>query len=271
MERTALITGCSSGIGRATAAAYLAEDWTVYATARDVADLGDLADAGAVTRELDVTKPAQVEAVVDDVAGEAGRIDVLVNNAGYGQFGPLEDVPTRDVHRQFDANVYGPHRLIRVALPHMREAEDGTIVTVSSLAARVPTPGMGVYAGSKAAIEAMSDALRSEVARFGIDVVLVEPGPVETDFRERAREELADLPQGTAYEALYETYEDYRRVSGVAAVSPEAVASVILEAGVSTDPDPRYGVGPVARYAGLARLVPDRLRDAILSLVARLP
>jgi NAD(P)-dependent dehydrogenase (short-subunit alcohol dehydrogenase family) len=271
MERTVLITGCSSGIGRATARAYLAEGWTVYATARDEADVGDLADAGAEIRELDVTKPAQCRDVVDDVVDAEGRLDVLVNNAGYAQFGPLEDVPTRELHRQFDVNVYGPHRLLRAALPHMREAGDGTVVNVSSLSGRLATPGMGAYSGSKFAIEAMSDALRGEVGQFGIDVVLVEPGPVETNFDDRARQEVRDLDATGAYDALYETYEDYTAVSGVGAVSPADVADVILEAGVSTDPEPRYTVGPVANYAMLGRLVPDRWRDALFSLVQRLP
>ncbi|MFB6134139.1 MAG: SDR family oxidoreductase, partial [Halanaeroarchaeum sp.] len=173
MERTVLITGCSSGIGRATAQAYLDEDWTVYATARNEADLGALDEMGAKTRELDVTKPAQCRAVVDEVVDEQGRLDVLVNNAGYAQFGPLEDVPPRDLHAQFDVNVYGPHRLIRAALPHLRGAGEGTIVNISSVTGRIATPGMGAYAGSKFAIEAMSDALRAEVAQFGIDVVVV--------------------------------------------------------------------------------------------------
>ncbi|MFW5937445.1 MAG: SDR family oxidoreductase [Halanaeroarchaeum sp.] len=271
MERTVLITGCSSGIGRATARAYLSEGWTVYATARDTADIGDLADVGAEVRELDVTRPAQCNDVVEDVVEAEGRLDVLVNNAGYAQFGPLEDVPTREVHRQFDVNIYGPHRLLRAALPHMREAGEGTIVNVSSVTGRLATPGMGVYGGSKFALEAMSDALRGEVKRFGIDVVLVEPGPVETNFDERARAEVQDLDATGAYEALYDTYEDYTAVSGVGAVSPAEVAAVVLEAGVSTDPDPRYPVGRVAEYAMLGRFVPDRWRDAVYSLVQRLP
>ncbi|MFB6124636.1 MAG: SDR family oxidoreductase [Halanaeroarchaeum sp.] len=271
MERTVLITGCSSGIGRATAEAYLAEEWTVYATARDLADVEDLADAGAETRELDVTKPAQCRNVVEDVVDEHGRLDVLVNNAGYAQFGPLEDVPTREIHRQFDVNVYGPHRLIRAALPHMRETADGTIVNVSSVTGRIATPGMGVYAASKFAVEAMSDALRGEVEEFGVDVVAVEPGPVSTRFEERAKEEVQSLDASGAYDTLYDLYDDYSAISGVGAVEPEAVADVVLEAGVSTDPEPRYVVGPVAEYASLARFVPDRWRDAAYRLLRRLP
>ena len=142
-DKTVLITGSSSGIGRATAAAFLDEDWTVHATARDTADIEDLAEAGCETHELDVTDDEDVADVVDRVVDADGRIDCLVNNAGFGQFGPLEDVPVEDLHAQFDVNVYGPHRMARAVLPHMREQGEGTIVNLSSVSGRVATPGMG--------------------------------------------------------------------------------------------------------------------------------
>jgi len=211
---TVLITGCSSGIGRATALAFLEEDWTVYATARDEGDLEALADAGCETAELDVTDDDAVERVVDRVVEERGGIDCLVNNAGYAQMGPIEDVPVEDVHGQFDVNVYGPHRLTRAVLPHMREAEDGTIINVSSTAGRLSFPGGGVYSGSKFALEAMSDALRGEVQPFGIDVVLVEPGPVVTNFQDRVEDEVDGLPRSEAYEDVYEIMDDYEAIGG---------------------------------------------------------
>ena len=269
MERTVLITGCSTGVGRATARAFLAEDWTVVATAREESDIEDLREAGCHTRELDVRKPAQCQHVVDWTVEETGRLDCLVNNAGYAQFGPLEDIPPRRLHRQFDVNVYGPHRLIRAALPYMREAEDGTIVNVSSVTGRLSTPGMGAYSGSKFALEAMSDALRGEVAPLGIDVVLVEPGPVETQFDDRAEAELEPLEETPAYESVYRAFEDARSLGNLGRVQPRAVASVILEAGTSTNPDSRYAVGPVAEYGLLARFVPDGIRDAVFSLLRR--
>jgi NAD(P)-dependent dehydrogenase (short-subunit alcohol dehydrogenase family) len=189
-DETVLITGSSSGIGRATAELFAEEEWVVYATARDEADLAELAERGCETTELDVTRAADVGRVVDRIDDEQGRLDCLVNNAGYGQYGPLEDVPAGELARQFDVNVYGPHRLTRAALPHMREAEDGTIVNVSSVSGRIAVPGSGVYSASKFALEAMSDALRGEVEDFGVDVVLVEPGPVATAFGERSEAEL---------------------------------------------------------------------------------
>ncbi|MFP4531011.1 MAG: SDR family oxidoreductase [Halodesulfurarchaeum sp.] len=269
MERTVLVTGCSSGIGRATAEAFLAEGWTVVATAREPSDIVDLEDRGAITRALDVRKPAQCQTVVEETIAETGRLDCLVNNAGYAQFGPVEDVPTRLVEAQFDVNLLGPHRLIRAALPHMREAESGTIVNVSSVSGRLSAPGMGIYSSSKAALESLSDALRVEAAAFDVDVALVEPGPVETQFEDRARSSLTDLDRSDAYADVYATLEDWDIVGSMSSVPPERVASVILEAGVSTDPQARYTVGPTSRYLTWARFLPDGVRDAIFSLIRR--
>ncbi|WP_435345455.1 SDR family oxidoreductase [Haloarchaeobius sp. HRN-SO-5] len=268
---TVLITGCSSGIGRATAEAFLDEDWLVYATARDTDDVEDLAAAGCETAELDVTDRGQVERVVDRVVDEAGRLDCVVNNAGYAQLGPVEDVPTRKVHEQFDVNVYGQHRLVRAAAPHMREAEMGTFVNVSSLAGRLAVAGAGVYSASKFAVEAMSDSLRTELDPFDVDVVVVEPGPVETQFTDRADAEVDDLPRSDAYADLYEIYEEAGMVTGEGplAVDPERVASVIVNAASSTEPATRYSVGAAAKYGSLARFLPDRLRDVALRLFRR--
>ncbi|WP_136718139.1 SDR family oxidoreductase [Halorientalis salina] len=272
-DKTVLITGSSSGIGRATAEAFLDADWTVYATARDTDDIADLAEAGAKTQELDVTDEDEIEAAVDRVIEDDDRLDCLVNNAGYGQFGAVEDVPVEELHAQFDVNVYGPHRLARAALPHMREQGEGTIVNISSVAGRISTPGMGVYSGSKFALEGISDALRSEVESHGVDVVLVEPGPVSTNFEDRANEQLDEAPERSgAYDALYEFYEEQQTVGGASAlaVEPERVADVIVEAACSPNPDPRYPVGTFARIALLSRFAPDRIRDAVFRLANRL-
>lgn len=283
--KTVLITGCSSGIGRETARAFLAEDWCVYATARNPADIETLGDAGCRIATLDVTDPDDVERVVDRIIDDEGHLSCLVNNAGYGQLGPVEDVPTRKVHRQFDVNLYGPHRLLRAALPHMRAQEAGTIVNVSSAAGQVSFPGGGVYAGSKFAVEAMSDALRTEVAEYGIDVVLVEPGPVETSFTDRAEaevygdggdaDETADdaggelsddidgLDRSGAYDSFYELFSDTRLVGGggLGAITPERVAEDIVDAASSTKPKARYRPGTAARVAALARFLPSRWLD----------
>ncbi|WP_265108042.1 SDR family oxidoreductase [Halosolutus halophilus] len=273
-KQSVLITGCSSGIGRATAEAFLAENWQVIATARNADDIAELADAGCTTLELDVTDPDQVASVVEETVDRGGAIDCLVNNAGYAQMGPIEDVSTVDLHRQFDVNVYGPHRLARAALPHMRAQGEGRIVNVSSVAGRVSLPGSGAYSGSKHALEAMSDALRSEVEEFGIDVVLVEPGPVETNFSDRADEELPEADRTPAYEKLYEIYDDAQLIGGGRggpfASTPEDVAAAILEAGTCPEPPARYPVGPLGQFGVYARYLPDRFRDAGYGLLRKL-
>ncbi|WP_121822187.1 SDR family oxidoreductase [Halostella salina] len=269
--KTVLITGCSSGIGRATAKAFLDEGWQVYATSRDPDDVADLAEAGCETAALDVTDDEQVEAVVEQIVADTGRIDCLVNNAGYAQMGPVEDVPVEDVHRQFDVNVYGPHRLSRAVLPHMRERGDGTIVNVSSLAGRVSYPGSGVYCGSKFALEAMSDALRAEVESFDVDVALVEPGPVETQFGDRVEDEVEELDRTDAYASLYKILDDTAAIGGggPASVPPRRVAEVVLNAASSTEPEARYPVGPFANLLGYAGILPAKWRDAAYRLVSK--
>ena len=271
--KTVLITGCSSGIGRATALAFADEGWTVYATARDPADIETLADAGCETAALDVTDEADIDRVVNRILDEEGVISCLVNNAGYGQFGPVEDVPMDKVERQYEVNVYGPHRLIKAVLPHMRREEDGTIINLSSVAGRVSFPGGGVYCGSKFAIEGMSDALRAEVEPFDIDVVVIEPGPVKTSFSDRAEDEVNNgMERSDAYEDFYTMFDDTQAIGGdgPGSVTPERVAEDVVNAASATKPPARVPVGTVAKASVLARFVPDSARDALWSLLRRL-
>ena len=177
--RSVLITGCSTGIGRATAARLAAGGRTVYATARRPETLAELEAAGCRTLALDVTDEASMQAAVDAVEGGVG---VLINNAGYSQSGALETLPMESVRRQFETNVFGLLRMCQLVLPGMRAAGEGTIVNVSSMGGRLTFPGGGAYHATKYAVEAMSDALRMEVGRFGIDVICVEPGLIRTEF-----------------------------------------------------------------------------------------
>lgn len=263
MARTVVVTGCSSGVGRATARTFLDAGWTVYATSRDADDLGGLADSGASTAELDVTDDGDVERVVGRVREEAGGVDALVNNAGYGQFGPLEDVSTDEVVEQFDVNTFGPHRLVRAVVPGMRERGRGRVVNVTAGANRLSLAGMGAYTGSKLALESMSDALRAELAASGVDVVVVEPGLVATDFYDRA---LAELPteRSAAYRDLYRVLDDIgvveRRPPGVN--PPEEVARTIRRAATAADPEARYRVGAFAKGGtAIGNVVTGGLRD----------
>ena len=276
VQKTVLITGCSSGIGRETAHAFNDEGWTVYATARNPADIEALGEAGCELATLDVTDQSDVDRVVDRILDEEGAIDALINNAGYGQFGPIEDVSTANVHRQFDVNVYGPHRLIKAVLPGMRRERDGTIINLSSVAGRLSFPGGGVYSGSKFAIEAMSDALRNEVAEFGIDVVVVQPGPVKTNFAKRAEREAdpdeADgVERSGAYEEFYDLFDDTQAIGGdgPGSVEPELVAGAILNAASATQPPARVQPGTVARIGVLARFLPDPLLDKGYDIVRK--
>lgn len=268
-EESVLITGASSGIGEATARVFLEEGWTVYATARDRDDVDDLAADGCETAALDVTNPEQPQAVVDRIVEETGGIDCVVNNAGFAQRGTIEDVPPRKVRKQFDVNVFGPHRLMRAAIPEMRAAGAGSIINVSSFFGRVSSPGMGVYAGSKVALEAFSDALRAEVADDGVNVVVIEPGPVATDFEARTQRELGDVDQSATYDDIYSFYEDAGTVRDAFASSPETVATVIYNAAETPDPEPRYPVGFLAKYGVYLRFLPDRLRDRLYQVLRR--
>jgi NAD(P)-dependent dehydrogenase (short-subunit alcohol dehydrogenase family) len=273
-KQCVLITGCSSGIGHATARAFLKKDWQVVATSRNVDDIADLEELGCTTLALDVTDPDQVAEVVERTVEIGGAIDCLVNNAGYAQLGPIEDVSTVDLHRQFDVNVYGPHRLARAALPHMRAQGEGRIINVSSVFGRISTPGAGAYAGSKQALEAMSDALRGEVEEFGIEVVLVEPGPVETEFTNRVDEELPERERTPAYESLYELVDELKLIGGGKggpfASTPAEVATAIVESAIRSEPPARYPVGPVGQIGVYGRFLPDRLQDAVYGVVRKL-
>jgi NAD(P)-dependent dehydrogenase (short-subunit alcohol dehydrogenase family) len=256
---TVLVTGCSSGVGRATARAFAREEWTVYAGARTEDDLAALEEAGHEPVELDVTDPDDCARAVAELVEAEGRIDCLVNNAGYAQLGAIEDVQPRKLREQFDTNLYGPHRLIRAALPHMRAAGDGTIVNVSSWIGRVTLPGGGAYAASKAALESLSDALRAEVEEFGVD-----------ELDERAAAELVGLDRSGAYDRLYDLIDD-RQTLDLAESSPADVADAILQAASCTDPAPRYPVGTIGRLGSRLRHLPPSWVDAIYGVVRRLP
>lgn len=269
---TVLVTGCSSGIGRATALAFREEGWRVYATAREEGDVEDLTEYGCLTDELDVSDDRNVRRVVKRVTTEAGRVDCLVNNAGYGLYGPVEEVPIGDVRQQFEVNVFGPYGLIQGVLPHMRERGRGTIVNVSSVLGRVSAPGTGVYSGSKFALEAVSDALRAEVSEYGVNVVVVEPALVDTSFNERAAEELDAYETTTEYEWIQELFEDVRAVGegGPLAVPPARVAAAVVNAASATQPAPRYPVGGVASLLVKARHLPDPWRDLLYRMIRRM-
>jgi NADP-dependent 3-hydroxy acid dehydrogenase YdfG len=261
-----LVTGCSSGIGKATARALVAAGHTVYATARRPETLGQLAAAGARTMALDVTDEESRTAAVAAVEAEHGAVGTLVNNAGYGVYGPVEEVAMDDVRREFETNVFGLGRMTQLVLPGMRAAGRGRIVNISSMGGRLVYPTGGWYHASKYAVEAMSDALRVEVRPFGISVVLVEPGLIRTEFESVASGGLAAQASGP-YAALRATADDVMRrgYSSRAGAEPAAVADVIRRAVEASRPRSRYVVTPAAKaQVQLRRLGGDRLWDSFV-------
>jgi NAD(P)-dependent dehydrogenase (short-subunit alcohol dehydrogenase family) len=271
-SRAVLVTGCSSGIGAATAARLAASGWTVYATARRAETLAELEAKGCRILELDVDDDASRRAAVDAVVEAEGAVGVLVNNAGYSQSGAVESVPDERVRAQFETNVFAPLALCRLVLPGMREQGWGKIVNVSSMGGRFTFPGGGLYHASKHALEAVSDALRFEVRGFGVDVILIEPGLIRTGFSEVIARDLGDATSvdgpytefnQAVSEASVRTYERglLARLGG----PPEAVAERIQQALDARRPKARYTVTASARVLlTLRSLLPDAGWDRML-------
>ena len=282
-----LITGCSSGIGRATAASLHDAGLRVYATARRVDALVGLASRGITTLALDVTDEQSMAQAVAAVEADAGSVGTLINNAGYGLYGPVEQIPMAEIRRQFETNFFGLVRLTQLVLPGMRRRRGGgRILNVSSMGGRATLPGGAFYHASKYAVEAFSDALRMEVAQFGIQVVLIEPGPVKTPWTDTAAGSLADAAGGSAADGGGggDPYAAYKAAVGVsfgrttsgfvARLGSDAqdIAKVITRAATARRPHTRYLINPVARgVVALNQLLPGRVYDAVIRRQYGLP
>src|SRR6059058_4796729 len=230
VSRAVLITGCSTGIGRATAEQLAARGWTVYATARRPEAIGELAGRGCKTLALDVCDEASMRAAVETVERAEGAVGVLVNNAGYGQEGAFQEVPMAEVRRQFETNVFGLVRLTQLVLPGMREQGWGRIVNLSSMGGRLTFPGGGIYHATKYAVEAVSDALRFEVRGFGVEVIVIEPGLIVTNFGHTAAGSVGSEagPYADFNRAVAEKTEAaYQGPMAKLGSGPEAVANTI--------------------------------------------
>ncbi len=264
----AIITGCSSGIGRATAILLAEHGWRAFATARRLESVSDLAGELITPLVLDVTDEASMTAAIGQVHASTGRIDALVNNAGYAEAGPLERANREEIRSQFETNTFGPLRLAQLVLPAMRTQGSGRIVNVSSINGRVAMPFTGLYSASKFALEALSDALRLETRPFGVDVIIVEPGAVRSGFTAAGhrRTERFAIEQDSPYGRYFARFDRLLAGNPRASSSPEAVAKVIHRALTAGHPKARYAATPMARFmlAFLPRF-PDRLRDAALS------
>jgi short-subunit dehydrogenase len=294
-----LITGCSSGIGRAAASSLHAAGLTVYATARQVDALAGLARQGIHTLALDVADEASMTDAVAAVEETAGPVGVLVNNAGYGLYGPVEQLPMDEIRRQFETNFFGLVRLTQLVLPGMRRRGRGRILNVSSMGGRITLPGGAFYHASKYAVEGLSDALRMEVAQFGIDVVLIEPGPVKTPWNDVAAASLSTAtptgagegpgdgdgdsgPGGSAADG--DPYATYKAAVGASfgrtqaglvgrfGSTSEDIAKVITQAVTARRPRARYLINPVARsLVAMNQVLPARAYDSMMRRQYGLP
>jgi NAD(P)-dependent dehydrogenase (short-subunit alcohol dehydrogenase family) len=271
-KSVALVTGASSGIGKATALRLAALGFTVYAAARRVERMSDLADHGIHVESLDVTDDGSMVTVVDKIVSEHGRIDILVNNAGYGSYGAVEDVPIAEARRQFDVNVFGLARLTQLVLPHMRAQRDGYIVNMSSMGGKIWEPLGGWYHAAKFAVEGLSDCLRAEVAEFGIKVVVVEPGSITSEWATISADNLEAISADTSYRGQAKLIARGLRKSDTSflASEPEVVAEAIGKAVQRTKPRTRYPVGGGARTFLFAhRVLTDRGFDRFIRLAYR--
>jgi NAD(P)-dependent dehydrogenase (short-subunit alcohol dehydrogenase family) len=270
-SRAVLITGCSTGIGRETAEHLVSRRWRVYATARRLESIKELGEAGCKILELDVTDDESMRAAVAEVEDRDGAVFALVNNAGYGQEGAVEEVSMNDVRRQFETNVFGLARMTQLVLPGMRRQGAGRIVNISSMGGKLTFPGGGAYHASKYAVEALSDALRFEVRGFGVHVSVVEPGTIKTRFGDTATSSVEHLqdpesPYAAFNQVLVERINDaYEGKLARFAAPPEAVAKVIAKAISARRPRTRYRVTLAARMMLATRKVmPDRGWDLFL-------
>jgi NAD(P)-dependent dehydrogenase (short-subunit alcohol dehydrogenase family) len=270
VSKAVLITGCSTGIGHATALRLAKAGHTVYATARRVDSIADLREAGAHTLALDVTDEASMAAAVAQVTEKHGAVGVLINNAGYSQSGAIETLPMDDLRRQFETNVFGLVRMCQLVLPGMRRQGWGRIVNISSMGANFTFPGGGAYHASKYAVEAISDALRFEVKGFGVDVVVIQPGLIRTEFAATAQTGLTTDggPYADFNASVGAATEDAYAKGPLAKLGGDAdsVAKAVEKAITANRPPIRMRVTPSAHLLiGINGLMSDGMWDKFLA------
>ncbi len=266
-QPTALVTGASSGMGKSIAKRLIADGYLVYVAARRPDKMSDLAQLGAVPLKMDISKEADISAAVATIAERSGGVDLLVNNAGYGLYGPVEDVALDEARYQFEVNVFGPARLTQLLLPAMRAKGKGTIVNITSMGGKIYTLLGAWYHATKHALEGWSDSLRLELEPFGIRVVVIEPGQIETGFGDAAGRGIVERSRNTAYAELAE------RVATVMARSyghgkgtdPKIIANVVGDAIKSARPKTRYAAGKYAKLMIWVRQwLGDRMFDRLI-------
>jgi NAD(P)-dependent dehydrogenase (short-subunit alcohol dehydrogenase family) len=272
--KVALVTGGSSGIGEATAVKLHELGYTTYAAARRVQRMEHLTKAGIRPLAMDVTDEESVQSGVKHILAEQGRIDVLVNAAGYGSYGAIEDVPLSEARDQFEVNVFGAARLTQLVLPHMRDQRSGTIINITSMGGKIYTPLGGWYHATKFALEALSDCLRLEVKPFGINVVVIEPGGIQTEWPAIAAGKLQQASSGGPYTKQAGAVAASLTSDATARRSspPTLIADTIAKAVTARRPKTRCAVGYGARpIIFLHDVLPDRAFDAFIRRATGVP
>lgn len=265
-KKVALVTGASSGIGKSTALELKNRGFIVYGAARRTENMNDISKDGINIISLDVTNEESMVSCVNKIIRKEGRIDVLVNNAGYGSYGAIEDVPIEEARRQLDVNLFGLARMTQLVLPSMRKNKFGKIVNISSMGGKITTPFGGWYHATKFAVEGFSDCLRMEVEPFGIDVVVIEPGGIKTDWGVIAAENLKTTSAKGAYaEKANKTADGMAKMyTGNSLTKPEVIAKTIGKAVTVRKPKTRYLIGYGAKPAVLLkRALSDRAYDKV--------
>ena len=272
MKKVILLTGASSGIGYQTAESLSKEGHVVYGAARRIEKMETLKQFGVKPIYLDVTDEESIKSAIDTIIGNEGRIDVLINNAGYGSYGAIEDVEINEARRQFEVNLFGLARLVQLVLPHMRKQKSGRIINVSSMGGRLTTYFGAWYHATKYALEAFSDALRMEVADFGIDISLIEPGGIKTEWGMIAADKLANSAKNGAYEkeALKTAEGMKKQYSGNMLSNPIVITKAISKAVNSNRPKARYLIGFMAKpLVFLHTILPARVFDKIMKSASK--
>jgi len=272
MPKTVLITGASAGIGKVTAKLLCEKGYTVWAAARRLEKMEDLKALGVKTVKMDVTDESSLRSAMDGINNEDGGVDILVNNAGYGVFGALEDISAQDTKRQFDVNVFGYINLIKLVLPYMREKRSGKILNVTSVGGKLGEAMGSLYHSTKYAIEGLSDSLRLELSEFGIDVVVIEPGPIMTEFPDLAKNRMMEISGHTAYSKMAKAQANILALINDEKTStkPEVVAETILKAIRDKKPKTRYPSGKAAKAMILFRkFASDRMMDRLMKAIVK--
>ncbi|MFV0471868.1 MAG: oxidoreductase [Paludibacteraceae bacterium] len=269
-KQVALITGASSGIGKETATLLHTYGYKVYGAARRLDEMKDLEIKGITTLPLDITDEQSATSCVNQIIKTEGRIDILVNNAGYGSYGAIEDVKLEEARRQFDVNIFGLARITQLVLPYMRQHKYGKIVNISSMAGKIYTPFGGWYHATKHALEGLSDCLRLETKSFGIDVIIIEPGGIKTNWGLIAADNLRKASARGAYsqstDKTAENMTEMYRSNKLSDVS--VIAKTILKAIKASKPRTRYAVGYMSKLSIFVRTYfGDRIFDRVIKMI----